>query len=697
MRFTLLTVAGVCGALLLGGLGCGGHNSNSVTNPNTSTFTPTGTVNGVLVDSVTAQPIAGATIAIMTQTTVTGPQGQFTLTNVPANGTAVGILTGDPGGGTSYPVVIDLTKYNAGLAAGAVKYPNYVYAAVDVTYSSLGDAQPGSSTNHATPVDGFVANMVPTVGKLDANIQILVVDGHTLAPAVGATVTLLSATNGLNLNTTINSSVGVVPNQIMSGPTDATGKVTFSNMQANESFTANATSADNNYTGTMDVVTMGDNTTKTYVTAAKLPANPEGTCLQLFALSQQSPFILSVTPASLSDIAPGATAVTYTFSEPIAKTAYSLATAPSTSVAGGLWGDVSVTYNGPKASNMGYSLSWSTDMTKLSVNFPTVAASRYTVDISTALLSLQDAFNNFGVDDLNLAVVAFTTNGGLTPQAATIVQDTNPATFTNITWLRTTNTYQYVVQVQRSLNGLVDDTGWAATSSTVIDVRTIDDTNGNLIFVPGWASGQLAYSYEVTVYSLAMATDPGNYLITGVPSNTVPLANLVPASIFGVGSVVVPDGNGVLPTDFGTLPTGTTSDGFGAAAGDVVTYQVQAQFTGVGNGGLIPAHTQTAVMFREAVENMANWTVSKAVAANPGGAWLDGVVPADDVLPVITNVTFDELNQIATVTFTTTQIAAGATWDPEHVVFGTTAVDVTGLALANPGAHFDFTLGGLTF
>jgi hypothetical protein len=102
-------------------------------------------------------------------------------------------------------------------------------------------------------------------------------------------------------------------------------------------------------------------------------------------------------------------------------------------------------------------------------------------------------------------------------------------------------------------------------------------------------------------------------------------------------------------------------------------------------------------MFREAVENMANWTVSKAVAADPGGAWLDGVVPADDVLPVITNVTFDELNQIATVTFTTTQIAAGATWDPEHVVFGTTAVDVTGLALANPGAHFDFTLGGLTF
>jgi len=339
-------------------------------------------------------------------------------------------------------------------------------------------------------------------------------------------------------------------------------------------------------------------------------------------------------------------------------------------------------------------------MTKLTVTFSTVAASRYTVDISGALAQLQDAFENTGVDDLGLALVSFTTNGGLTPAAPVITQDTTPATYTNITWPRTANTYQYVVQVQRSLNGLADDTAWAATSSTVINVQDIQDDQGNPIFVPGWASGQLPYSYNVTVYSLSTANDPGDYLITGVPSNTLPLVNLLPAGIIALSSVTLQDGNGVLPTNFGDLAganPGSTVGGFGPAAGNVITYQVQAQFSGIGNGGAILPHTQTAVMLRESVENVANWTVSKAVATDPGGAWVAGAVPADDVLPVITSVTFDETNQIATVTFTATQIAAGATWDPQHVVFGTTAVDVTNLALANPGAKFDFALGGLIF
>ena len=682
-----ITIVGVSAALLLGGIGCSrNQSSNSVTNPDPNTFTPTGTVNGVLVDAITNTPVAGATVAIMSQTATTGTDGQFTITNVPAVGVANTTNSAGNFVPTPYPVVIDLTSYNSKLAAGAVKYPNIVLSSVAVTYSSLGDGIGGSS-NHATPVNGFVANMTPTVGHLDANLKVLVVNAGTMVPAVGATVTLTPTSTTSVPNSTAtstsgnsgNNASGNTNNVAATATTDANGIASFSAVEAGRVFIASALTSDGNWQGNMTAQAPGDGITKSYVTPN---ATASGTCIDLTAIATKAPYPISVTPAAYSDIAPGATSVMYTFSEPIAATGYALATTQATSTQGGLWADIasSVTYNGAKAGQLPFSLTWNTAMTQLSVNFTTVAASKYSVSIAAALGSgkLTDAYKNVSADTNGVASMTFTTNGTLTPGKPAIWQDSNTATPNYVEWLPTANTYQYVVQVTRMLGAVVDDVSYIATPNNIIDVTTINPvamptattiTAGTGGF-QGWSSSQVPYTYNVNVYAVP-GWNASNYLVGGTASNTLTFTNNTrPTMAYTAAGSTLPAGGS-------QLTTATTN------------YTVVFTFTTpIYNTATAVGPVATA-MSRASVESTNSWAV---IPANSPAAGIYTTPTATGIaIPKVTNVLLDPNGLKATVTITTVGNSLTSTWDPSHLQFIFSGSDITGQTCAKQ--NYDGAVG----
>jgi hypothetical protein len=343
-------------SLALSVIGCGDSRDTSSTNPNANTFTPKGTVSGVLRDAVTNVALVGAKVQIMDRVATTDSSGIFTITNVPA-------LTGDGTnepyiGNECYPVVIDMSAINAAITAynaiatNTVKkafYPSMAYDSVTVYYTSLGessDIASGSgyggsaenSTNHDTPVDGFVANMTPFVGKLDANVKMQVVS-TSLVPQSGATVYLFTlnservqadtSTGTTGVDESLGGVGGGSPGHLVATQTtDASGYVTFQNIEAKRRFyvkavigatqgwwigvSGTAPFAVPASGGPSALTAPSDNLTDVYGLnqSGFVSTSPEliiGTYysapLVVRTVDGLAPFILSVVPANLSDFA----------------------------------------------------------------------------------------------------------------------------------------------------------------------------------------------------------------------------------------------------------------------------------------------------------------------------------------------------------------------------------------------------------
>ncbi len=127
----------------LGLVGCGDDNSVStaVGVPNPNTLTPTGTVQGVLRDSVTNEPIVGAIVDIGIAKATTTETGQFVIKNVPATGSI-----GAAGAGANAPYQVTIDLRNVKQAAGAAKYPSFSFSTAAVNYSSLNDGSNDAGT-----------------------------------------------------------------------------------------------------------------------------------------------------------------------------------------------------------------------------------------------------------------------------------------------------------------------------------------------------------------------------------------------------------------------------------------------------------------------------------------------------------------------------------------------------------------------
>jgi hypothetical protein len=661
----------ILGALVLVPLaimsGCTGDtNTSSVTNPNPNPFQPKGTVSGVLTDSVTAAPIGNADVYIMDRHAVTGAQGQFTITNVPAN-TPVGTEAG-AAGTDAYNVVIDMTNVNSALVAknaAAVKYPAIAYTAVTVKYTSLGETSggTGTGTNHDTPVDGFVANILPTIGKLDGGVKIQVVNKTTKQPVGGATVTLVSGP-GVGLANTGNATTGNV-HVIEQKSSDATtGIVTFSGIEAGKAF--HVVAQKGNLVGNYDVFSGIDNVTLEYLnqqdmftTTAGFPGlGPDGVndALEISSVDTVPPVVIANTPANLSDIAAGVTTVKFTFSEPIKATGYALAVTDAGSTAGGLWKDLVVNFLGPKVGNVVYTAKWLTsaddatitqEMTVLAVTLTTNAASKYSVSIAGTAL-VDNSNNALAASAKN--TVTFTTSGGATVTAPVVTRTTD----TTVDWATVSNAFQYRVKVETFVNGLSTGVSAYSTSDTHFDVTTVPD------FI-GFTSNQVPVTYTVTV--IAMATS--NVESAGATGNVITLNDTAKPSVavFADPAFTAVTGNALVPglaTDFDTR---------------TVDYTFNVSYT--------------EVMNRSFILNTANWGISKAAAVAATAdhaaitAFAANATPALDILPTVKSVknpSNDGMNFVVTVTFHQ-NATKNASTDMDAIQIAVPGTDVNGNVL----------------
>lgn len=679
--YVLLTVA------LFSVFGCSGDDSTStsITAPNPNPFQPKGTVTGVLTDRITNQPIANASVLILDRSAITNSAGIFTITNIPAN-TPVGNEPADASGRNTYNVVIDLTAVNSAIDADAAnttkeKYPTFAYSTVQVKYDSLGDTTSAAAntnvSNHDTPVDGFVASMAPSVGKLAANLRIQVVDIKDQV-VTGATVQLFATGGAVNAanpvanvgtaDAEINTSTGNLNHLISSATTDADGLVTFSNVEAGAVFRTVASIAKSNAPGSNGLVGIGlvvaaaDKVTRSYlnqqdrfnISAGTTAPDGINDAIKLASVDLVKPIIIETTPATLSDIAANTTTVVkFKFSEPLLANNYANATTEATAQNGGLWNDVYVNFDGPKAGNLPYTLSWDTNYTELSVTFATVAASKYTVSIQAAAFgagNLVDADNSATVADANgNGTVTFTTSGGNLVSAPTLVRTND----TTINWAPITNAYKYRVYVSRYVNGVFDAFGYADTTDTRY---VLGQAGGSAaaVFI-GFASEQVPATYKVKV--IAMGT-----------------ANVESA---GAASAETTMNDTILPRM--TASTATFNAPAALVAGET-TRSRDSSFTVNFN----------EAMSRDSIQTVAKWSILKAVAANAGGAYTDAVAPATDMaLPVVKSVVYNAATNSATVTVTVTRTANTDVIDADFLLVKFTGTDVNGNAINSLFNEFD--------
>jgi len=433
-------------------VGCGDDKSVStaVGVPNPNTLMPTGTVQGVLRDSVTNEPIVGAIVDIGIAQAVTSETGQFIIKDVPAT-KATGAA--NAGGNDPYRVTIDLR--NVKQAAGAAKYPSFSFATAEVTYSSLNDGSNDagtSSSNHDTPVTGLTAPLTLTVGKLAAGIKGTVVKETDLkAVGAGYIVKLVSVSNAQTTTGPIglpnpNSTTGAAgdPEKVVDGKvvdrkfldgnvvatatTDASGAFSFSGIESLHDFRIEVVNADGTEYGVEAVKSPADGQVKTLL-AQRASDKDIQDLRTVFVASTDTlaPKLVKTTPETGTERAPGANVtVTFSFSEPIVSNGLTNSLTAPTPAKEGLYDLVSVNFTGikdiaMKASNIPYSLAWDATRTQLTVIIPKVKASaNYEVSIFGAKGILKD--NN--QEPLNLAdgegVVKFSTSATGTTKPAKV-------------------------------------------------------------------------------------------------------------------------------------------------------------------------------------------------------------------------------------------------------------------------------------
>ena len=509
-RKYLIVAAGLM-AFAMAGCSSEGDDSTSTTNPNPNPFTPKGTVSGVLTDRETQNPIANADVYIMDKHATTNAQGLFTIKNVPAS-VAVGNEPGNTIGNESYNVVIDMRDVNKKLTNQAL-YPDFAYTCVEVKYDSLGDTGNDegnpptvNASNHDTPVDGFVANIMPSVGKLEGSIWVPGCQSSDWTPVVGAPARLYSTGSD-------NSATGDSLHIVQTVTTDSSGIAKFENVEVLQSFKVFASSADGTLNGgPKSVQSFGKGNTVEYL--AQGIRSP----LDIDSVDNIEPFITFTTPENLSDIGSGTTNVEYNFSEPIAPTPYALDITES--MAQGkyaLFNDVTVQFLGAKApATIPFTLAWNATMTKLTVTFTTVPGSKYACLLNTGSASgrpwLQDAAGNI-LDPAGLTGKAyFTTSGGSAVTAAPVMIKSSGDI---LSWLPVANATKYRLYSRTTTNG-------------VVGPYTIVTTQSNT-----------SYSAAGLVYSTNEDRNVYDFYVVGISTNLVegPSSNVINFADTTAGSI----------------------------------------------------------------------------------------------------------------------------------------------------------------
>lgn len=421
----------LCVSFLVSLTGCGSKTTDTVTvvQPNAG-----GSIQGVIKDASTQEPIAGAVVDIGGTRVTTTNAGQFSFPSLPV---------------ATYSATLDMTNVTSPVAmANTAATPRYSkYSFQTLTAYNTGSASSVPATE----------SVVILVGKLDATISGTVTDNNGVLVGSGYNVSLSNT---------------ATPATIVSTTTTASnGSFSFVNIEAMKPFTLSAKDAAGLLSASAVAVTA---------------PNDGGTVNQTVKITASTVAASAgVTPEHNSDIAPVANQnVVFTFSKPIKQTAVVADTSNSNPL--GLYSYVAVNFTGNKAiraSNIAHTLAWSADRTQLTVTLPVVAVSAtYRVDLCNAPLTDDSGTvvaglsatacnaSGVGAGTAGIGYVVFTTNGGATAAAPTI-SNTNSASLNAATatvpvavqpsfdWLPVSGAKAY--NIYRSMKQV-----WGATSNT---------------------------------------------------------------------------------------------------------------------------------------------------------------------------------------------------------------------------------------
>lgn len=452
-------------------MGCGDKTNQNVTQITSgvagSQGSMMGTVEGLLIDASTNQPIVGAVIDIGVAQATTTANGQFVLRNVPAT---VAKITTNPSStletiNTTYASTYNVTINMKGVTSPVTmattttsRYSDFEFRTLDVHFETIANmSTKGTGSSGGSIISNIqdVSTVKFTVGKLAASIKGYVAgcyyDDFFANKGAGYTVSIVASSNLPNTGT------AQTDNVIATTVTDANGSFTFSNLESNAPFWICAQDANNTMYGCAD----GDASTlptapnfrpgDANMQAVTSPRDGEtlilniqnSNAVHICPKDKHGPVVSSISIENGSDITAGTTDVVFTFSEPIEQTAKTAVDATTIAGVGStLYDQIEIRFAGVKAGNVDYTLSWNAPTyDQLTVRFTTAVSSKYYVripDIDSGLLT--DAVGNkagMGVcaDDDNApamygapvdgvtndCTVWFTTDGGATAGNPTVV------------------------------------------------------------------------------------------------------------------------------------------------------------------------------------------------------------------------------------------------------------------------------------
>lgn len=503
LRSRILAVSTLLG-LALALSGCFDTKINTPT-----TQLSTGTIQGKLTDTVTQEPVAGASINIGGAIATTGTDGSFTMTGI--------VLPLDANNNiktANYQVTIDMrdvsSPVNMGSSATSPRYPDFSYDRVNLSFASA------SITSTTTPPTYVLSNINFKIGKQAANITGVVADKSSLQTvAAGYTVNLVSlGASGVNSTSTLTETT------VGSTSTDANGAFNFANIESLRNFRIDAWNPDQTFRGSQNVTAPADGGTITLATQT-------GNAVLVASTNTLAPTIISVTPQMDANIAPAATNVVFTFSKPILQTPD---TNTSPAVATGIYNKVTVNLVGATASSIVHSLAWNTTFTQLTISIPSLAASsKYTIDLTSVNSLLVDVNGNALNNTIDRRVLNFTTNGAanpVAPSSVTVVNSTSlnynsPTVLLN--WLPVSGAKAYNVYRAQNYPTAAGQLQLMGSNPSTL-TSDFSDTLPAASFISG--QNKLTYSYVVTSVSADNIESAVSPTVTAqdnvVPTATIP-------------------------------------------------------------------------------------------------------------------------------------------------------------------------------
>jgi len=690
-KFKTVSLLGLVFILAFGMIGCGDDSkSTAVTNPSSSNLNPTGTIQGILTDASTAQPIVGAVIDIGVSRATTSANGQFVIYNVPVTEDAtVDGANGDTFSG-SYEVTIDMrnvtSPVNMTSATATPRYGDFYFEDANVIFSSLNDTDANyggdlttyeSATNHDTPVTGLVASQNFMVGKMSATLTGVVAGCATLSGGIyipksgneadfydlkeGVTVLLL-ATGGSSPDDTASGNSG---NLVAATATDANGVFTFANIESGQTFQLIAKSADgmsDNSSG-MSISAIGDGLTTSLVLE-------KSTAVHICTADVHGPTIIAQSVENGSDIAPSTTqAVTFTFSEAVKDTAYSDV---SGSPVSNLLDNIHVYWGANKAATaVAFSAAWNTAMDQLTVTFPTAGSSLYWVRIMN-IGSLTDA--NLVAADRGVCV-----DDGSVP-AAWNVADIGANAGTDDPTVYFT-TYAGRTVTAPSAVSLVNATTINFNTAPILDWNKVPGAKGYNVYRMAreiWSDGSTIDDYKVFAGTTTVSafTDAA---LSFVENNEVQLVYFYTVTTLNSDDVESAESTVEVNAVDVVGPSITNGDTTGAEAAFLASAPIP---TALGES----ATANFVLTFGEpldeaSAETLSNYSVGKIFGA-----------AATDVAPVISNPVYNETAYTVTLTLTITR-ASGADTFTDDFYISTTVTDVAGNTAASTGDLWDYNAG----